>query len=137
MGEYASITAAVAALAVALGGLTAPSVGALPANDAKAIALVSAAARDQHVSVARARAAYRRAPYGRAGLRYLYTVGWLGSAAHPASCQVSQVFGSTPEQDAAAALAASPRLVARLRAAGVTVKAAAAVLGRGATAGCR
>jgi hypothetical protein len=134
MVEYASLTAALAILATSLTGAIG-SVGALPASDAKASALVSAAARSQRVAPAQARDAYARAPYGKPALRYLYAVGWVGAAHDRARCAADQLLGPKPG-DVAAAIRRTPKLLARIRAAGVTVGQAATALGRGAKDGC-
>lgn len=135
MVEYASITAAMAILASSLGG-TLGSVAALPATDVKAAALVSKVAARQSVPGAEARAAYARAPFRRPALRYLYVVGWVSAAKDRASCQAALLLGPKPKDAAVESIRRSPRLLARLRAAHVTVSQAATAVGRGTIDGC-
>ena len=136
MVEYASITAALSILASSLSGALGSAV-ALPLNDVKAAALVSAAARSHAVSGPEARNAYAAAPYRKPSLRYLYTVGWVGSFSNRAACGAVLLLGPKPSDAAAQALRSSPTLLARLRAAHVSVSQAAAAIGQGTTDGCR
>jgi hypothetical protein len=133
--EYASITAAMAILASSLGGVLG-SVAALPTTDVKAAALVSKVAAKQRVPGADARAAYAKAPFRRPALRYLYAVGWVSAAKDRAACQTALLLGPKPKDAAAQLLRRSPKLLARLRAARVTVRQAATALGRGTIDGC-
>jgi len=133
--EYASITAALAILASSLSGVVG-SVGALPSNDLRATALISAAARSHQVSGSEARTAYARAPYRKPVLRYLYAVAWVGAASDRAACTTALLLGPEPREAATQALRHSPKLLARLRAARLTVSQAATAIGRGTTDGC-
>jgi hypothetical protein len=133
--EYASITAALAILASSLAGVVG-SVGELPATQPKANALVAVAARSHRVPAVRARAALAQAPYRRPVLRYLYAIGWIGAASDRTKCAAARLLGPEPDVVAAAALRRDPKLLARLRAAHLTVRQAATALGRGATDGC-
>ena len=135
MVEYASITAALAILASSLTGVVG-SVGALPSTNVKAAALVAAAARAHNVSGTEARAAYAKAPYRRPVLRYLYAAGWVGAATDRARCRAALLLGPDPREAAAAAVRRTPKLLARLRAAQLTVSQAATAIGRGTTDGC-
>ncbi len=135
MVEYASITAALAVLVASLSGLVG-SMGALPSNDLRAIALVSAAARSHHVSGSEARVAYAKAPYRKPVLRYLYAVGWVSAASDHAACTAAELLGPDPREAVGAALRRTPKLLARLRAARVTVSQAATALARGSHDGC-
>ena len=133
--EYASITAALAILASSLAGVVG-SVATLPATDAKATALVAAAATAHHVSKADARAAYAKAPYRLPVLRYFYAVGWVGAAQDRARCVAELLLGPKPSDAAGAAIKQTPKLLAKIRAAKITVRQASTALGRGATDGC-
>jgi hypothetical protein len=133
--EYGSITAALAILVTSLSGVLS-SVGTLPTGDLKATALVSAAARSQRVSGPEARAAYAKAPYRKPVLRYLYAVGWVGAARDRAKCRAALLLGPKPSDAAAQALRRTPRLLARLRAAHLTVSQGATAIGRGFSDGC-
>lgn len=133
--EYASITAALAILASSLAGVVG-SVATLPATDAKATALVAAAATAHHVPKADARAAYAKAPYRLPVLRYFYAVGWVGAAQDRARCVAELLLGPKPSDAAGAAIKQTPKLLAKIRAAKITVRQASTALGRGATDGC-
>ena len=133
--EYASITAALAILASSLGGALGSSV-VLPSTDAKASALVAKVAAKQRVPGADARSAYARAPFRRPVLRYLYVVGWVTAAKDRAACQAALLLGPKPKDVAAQLIRRSPKMLARLRPAHVTVNQAATALGRGTNDGC-
>ena len=135
MVEYASITAALAILAGAVSG-TLGAVRALPATNAKATALVTSAAVSQHVSGSGARSAYEKAPYRQPALRYLYVVAWVAAAGDHTRCQAQLLLGPDPREAAAAAIRRTPRLLARLRTAHLTVAQAATAIGRGTKDGC-
>jgi hypothetical protein len=135
MVEYGSITAALAILVSSLGGVLG-SVGALPATDARATALVATAARSQHVSGPQARAAYASAPYRKPVLRYLYALAWVTAAADRAKCNAQLLLGPDPREAAVAAIKQKAKLLARLRAAHITVSQAATAIGRGTRDGC-
>ena len=133
MAEYATVTAALAMLASSLTGAFG---SALPSTDAKAVSIVSAVARSHHVSGSRARGAYEEAPYRKPALRYLYTVGWVSAASDLNSCKAAQLLGPDPAVAAAQALRGSPKTLALLRAAHLTVGQAATAIARGTTDGC-
>jgi hypothetical protein len=77
------------------------------------------------------------APFGTPALRYLYAIGWVGSASNLGACKAAQVLGPEPQMAASQALRASPNALALLRRAHLTVARAAAAIGRGTTDGCR
>jgi hypothetical protein len=131
--EYAAITAALAILASSVGGVLNSVV---PVTDLKAAQQVSSVARSHHVAGPRARAAYEHAPYRKPALRYLYAVGWVGAASNLGQCKAAQLLGPDPRDAAAQAIEASPKTLAALRAAHVTVAQAATAIGRGTTDGC-
>ena len=136
MVEYGSLTSALAVLASALAGLLSIPVGSLPATDGKATVLVTATAAKQHVDAAKARSVYRRAPYGKPFLQYLYTVGWMSRSRSRAWCAVDRAAGADPVDDAAKQIRSSQKLLARLRVAHVTVPAAASAIGKGVALAC-
>jgi hypothetical protein len=133
MVEYATVTAALAMLASSLSGALG---SVLPSSDAKATAAVATIARSHHLAGPVARAAYAKAPYSRPALRYLYAVGWVSAASDLGSCKAAQILGPDPTVAAAHALRGSPKTLAMLRAAHVSVGQAAAAIGRGTTDGC-
>ena len=133
MVEYATITAAMAILAASLAGAFG---SVLPTTDPTAATAVARVAANQRVSGPDARAAYAKAPFRRPVLRYLYALGWVGAAKDRAACQASRLLGPEPKDAAAHGIRRSPKVLARLRAAHVTVSQAATAIGRGATDGC-
>ena len=133
MGEYAAVTAAISLLGSSLTGAYS---SALRSNDARTATLVASVARTHHLSASEARAAYRHAPYGRPALRYLYALGWLSAASNLSFCKVEQALGGDPAAATAQSLRSSPKIVAVLRSAHLTVSDAAAAIGRGTTDGC-
>lgn len=135
MVEYASITAALAILTASLAGALSSGVP-LPTNDVRGTALVVKAARSERADVSEARAAYAKAPFRKPALRYLYAVGWITASSDPAACHTGLLLGPKPKIQAAQAIQRSPKLLARIRAARLTVSQAATALGRGTTDGC-
>ena len=133
MGEYAAVTAAISLLGSSLSGVYA---SALRSNDVKTAGLVASLARTHHLSATEARTAYKHAPYGRPALRYLYALGWLSAASNLSFCKLEQALGGDPATATAQSLRGSPKIVAVLRSAHVTVSEAAAAIGRGTTDGC-
>jgi len=131
--EYASITAAMALLGSSLSGAFA---SVLPSTTIKGATVVAAVARAHHVPSGSARAAYRQAPYKRPELRYLYAIGWVASASDHDKCVAARLLGPDPAVAATQALQGSPKVLALLRRAHVTVPAAAGAIGRGVTDGC-
>jgi len=133
--EYASIVAAMSILVSTLGGLFG-QVGALPTKEGAAISTVNAAARAQKVSGAEARAAYRKAPYAKPVLKYLFAVGWIGGKKSPASCLFAKTDAGGTEQEAFSEIRKNPKLVRALRRAHVGLKQAATVLTAGIASAC-
>jgi hypothetical protein len=131
--EYASITAALTIFVTSLTGVYASG---LTSSSAKTANLVASIGRAHHVPAPKARAAYAAAPYGKPALRYLYAVGWVGAASNLGTCKGTQLLGPDPTSAAAQALQASPKALALLHSAHITVSQAAAAIGRGSTDGC-
>src|SRR5215471_1461801 len=109
---------------------------ALPTREGTAIASVNAAARSQKVSGAQARAAYRKAPYSKPVLKYLYAVGWIGGKKSPASCLFAKTDAGGTAQEAFTEMRKNPKLVRALRRAHVGLKQAATVLTAGIASAC-
>jgi hypothetical protein len=132
--EYATITAALASLVSSLSLVLGSTTAAL--NSTNAAVLVSSAARTYHVSGTEAHTAYGHAPYRKPGLRYLYTLGWVGADSNLAACKAALVLGPDPSAAAAQALRGNPKLLTRLQASGITVTQAAAAIAHGYADGC-
>ncbi len=133
MVEYASVLSAVSFFVASLSGAYG---SLLPSTTTRATANVATIARAHKVSGPQARAAYAKAPFRRPELRYLYTVGWIGSASNFAACKAAQILGPDPSAAATQSLEASPAALAALRASHVTIAQAAAAIGKGTTDGC-
>lgn len=134
MVEYASITAAISIFVSALGSVAG---SALPASTAKALPAVVTIAQSHEVSAPAAKVAYRKAPFGRPALRYLYAAGWVGATSNLDACKLAQLPGADPVTAATQALQSSPKALSVLKASHVTVKQAATALGEGTIAGCQ
>ena len=137
MAEYALITAVVASLAISLATIPEAQLARrLPVTVAKAQALVSQSARASKVPPADARAVLARAPFRRAGLRYLFAEGWIGGRRNAAECVFAKATPDSTRAELAAGIRKNARLTSRLRRMGVTVGQAADALARGTAAAC-
>lgn len=137
MAEYALVTMVVASLAVALTSVSESQLsGGLPVTAARARILVAQTARTNGVPVTAARATLARAPYPRAALRYLYTVGWIGGRAAAVECVLAKATPDATGRRLATELGRDPALGRRLRRMRVTVARAAGALARGTGAAC-
>jgi len=137
MGEYALVTAAVAALAISIATIPEGELAArLPTTAAKAQALVAQDARARGVSGSEAKRALARAPYGTAPLRYLYTAGWLNGRKDPASCLFAKATPGATTSKTVTAIRGNRSLVKRLTRMHVSVAQAATAVVRGASDAC-
>jgi hypothetical protein len=137
MGEYALVTAAVAALAISIATIPEGKLAArLPTTAAKAQVLVAHDARSHGVSGAEAKKVLARAPYGRAPLRYLYTSGWLDGRKDQRSCIFAKAAPGDTTSEAVTAIRGNPSLVKRLARMHVSVAQAAGAVVRGASDAC-
>ena len=132
MVEYITVTAAVALVALSLGG----QVAALPTSNAAAIKLVTSGAKAQKVSVSGAKAAFARAPFKKPVLRYLYAAGWIGGTKHRTSCLVTRISPRTAEERATGEIRGERKLRSQLRKLGVSPRTAAAALVKGVVSAC-
>ena len=84
--EYAGILAAVSLMAITLTGAYGKNVSAVFESSGVGITAVGKAAKAQKVAPAGAKAAYKRAPYVKPALKYLYALGWIGGTKSPGAC---------------------------------------------------
>ena len=84
--EYAGILAAVSLMAITLTGAYGKNVAAVFESSGVGITAVAKAAKAQKVAPAGAKAAYKRAPYVKPALKYLYALGWIGGTKNPGAC---------------------------------------------------
>jgi hypothetical protein len=136
MVEYASLVAAMAVLASTLTGAFGQKLAVLPSSSATALTSVSAGARAQGVPPAQARAAYRRAPYSKPVLKYLYAVGWIGGKKSPLSCLFARVQPEETRAEALAEIRKNRKLSRQLARRGVSKPMAAKVLVTGIASAC-
>jgi hypothetical protein len=134
--EYAGILAAVSLLAVTLTGAYGQNVSAVFASSSAGVAAAGKAAKAQGVSPAGARAAYKRAPYTKTALRYLYAVGWIGGTKNPGQCGLTLLGEGAAREVAAQQVRSNSKLMAQLKKRGVTAVSAAAALTRGVVSAC-
>jgi len=130
--EYITVTAAVALVALSLGG----QVAALPTSNAAAIKLVISGARAQKVPVSAAKAAFGRAPYRKPVLRYFYAAGWIGGTKYQRSCLLTRISPRTAEERATGEIRSDKKLRFQLGKLGVPPRTAAAALVKGVVSAC-
>jgi len=134
--EYAGVVAAIALLAATLTGAYGQNVAAVFASGSVGVAAVGKAARSQGVSPAKAKAAYRRAPYSKPALRYLYALGWIGGTKNPGQCGLTLLGQDAAREQAAREIRGNRKLVTELRKRGVSARVAAAALVKGVVSAC-
>jgi hypothetical protein len=133
--EYASVVSAISLLLSTVAGLFG-TIAALPTKDATALTAISAGAKSQHVSPREARSVYKRAPYSKPVLKYLYTVGWIGGKKNAASCLFARTDPEGTTQDAIVEMRRSAKLVRHLRRVHVSITTAAKTLVAGIGSAC-
>lgn len=134
--EYAALVSAFSLLAATLGGAYGQNVTAVFASGATSVSAVSKAARAEKVSVAGAKAAYKRAPYRKPALKYLYALGWIGGTKHRAQCGLTLLSEDTARQQTEQQIRSNAKLRAQLRKRAVSVRAAASALIKGVVSAC-
>jgi hypothetical protein len=134
--EYASLVSAFALLAATLSGSYGQNVAAVFASGATSISAVGKAARSQKISVAGAKAAFKRAPYRKPALKYLYALGWIGGTKHRAQCGLTLLSEDTARQQTEQQIRSNAKLRAQLRKRAVSVRAAATALVEGVVSAC-
>jgi hypothetical protein len=134
VAEYATLVGSLAALFSSL-SIVAHSIR-IPFTSMAGQAMAAATARSHGVSGAEGKAAYASAPFEKPGLRFLYSVGWVGAASNVPACKGALLFGGSPIPAAAQALQKAPTLLAKLRAARISVNQASAAIGKGFQDGC-
>jgi hypothetical protein len=134
--EYAGILAAVTLMAVTLTGAYGKNVSAVFDSSSVGIAAVGKAAKAQKVAPAGARTAYRRAPYTKPALKYLYALGWIGGTRNHGQCGLTLLSQAAAKEQAAHDMHANAKLVSQLKRRGVSVSAAATALTKGVVSAC-
>jgi hypothetical protein len=134
--EYAGILAAVALMAATLTGAYGQTVTAVFASSTAGVASVGKAAKAQKVSTAGAKAAYKRAPYTKPALKYLFALGWIGGTKNPGQCGLTLLGERAARDEAARQLRSNSKLVAQLRKRAINVAAAATAVTKGVVSAC-
>jgi hypothetical protein len=134
--EYAGILTAMSLLAVTLTGAYSQNVSAVFASGGVGIVAVGKAARAEKVSSAGAKAAYKRAPYSKTALKYLYAVGWIGGTKNPGKCGLTLIGEDGARGVATQQIRSNTKLMAQLKKRGVTAVSAATALTKGVVSAC-
>jgi hypothetical protein len=134
--EYAGILAAVSLMAISLTGAYGRNVSAVFNTSSVGIIAVAKAAKAQKVSVSGAKAAYKRAPYKKPALRFLYGLGWIGGTKNLTQCGLTSLGPGAAKDAAVSDMRKNPKLVAQLRKRGISVSAAANAVTEGVVSAC-
>ena len=134
--EYAGVLAAMSLLTATLGGSYGQSVVAVFSTNGAGVAAVVSAARSQHAPAAGAKAAYKRAPYAKPALKYLYAVGWIGGVRNRGQCGLVTIGQDAAREQAEREVRGNAKLLAQLRKRGIGTRTAAAALVKGVVSAC-
>jgi hypothetical protein len=134
--EYAGILAAVSLLAATLTGAYGQNVTAVLTTQTAGVAAVGKAAKAQNVPPAGAKAAFKRAPYSKTALRYLYALGWIGGTRNPGQCGLTLLGEGAARDQAASGIRANAKLAAQLKRRSISVGTAANALTKGVVSAC-
>lgn len=134
--EYAGILAAVTLMAATLTGAYGQNIAAVFTSSSVGIAAAGKAAKTQKVSPAGAKAAYKRAPYAKNALKYLYALGWIGGTKNPGKCGITLLGQDAAREQAARDIRSNAKLVTQLKKRGVSAGAAAGAITKGVVSAC-
>lgn len=134
--EYAGLVAAFALLSATLTGAYGQNVAAVFASGATGISTVAKAARAEKVSPAQAKAAYKRAPYVKPAMKYLYAMGWIGGAKNRAQCGLTLLGQDAVTKHTKSQIRSNAKLMAQLRKRAVSASSAATALVKGVVSAC-
>lgn len=134
--EYAGILAAVTLMAATLTGAYGHNVAAVFASSSVGISAAGKAAKAQKVPPAGAKAAYKRAPYAKNALRYLYALGWIGGTKNPGQCGLALLGQNAAREQATREIRSNAKLMAQLRKRAVSASAAAGAVTKGVVSAC-
>jgi len=137
MVEYAGIVAGLALLASTLSGAYGQSVTAVFTAGGAGITATGKAARSQHVSQAGAKGAYKRAPYGKPALKYLYAMGWIGGMRNRGQCGLTLLGQDAARDQAKREILQNRKLLAQLKKRSVSAAAAAGARVAGVVSACK
>jgi hypothetical protein len=134
--EYAGILAAVSLMAITLTGAYGKNVTAVFNTSSVGIAAVAKVAKAQKVPTAGAKTAYKRAPYSKPALRYLYALGWIGGTKNAGQCGLTLLGQDAAREQAAREMRSNRKLVAQFRKRGISVATAARAVTKGVVSAC-
>ena len=134
--EYAGLVSAFALLAATLSGAYGQNVTAVFASGATGVAAVGQAAHSQKVPAAGAKQAYKRAPYVKPALKYLYAMGWIGGTKNPAQCGLTLLSQDAAKEQTVRQIRSNAKLSVQLRKRAVSAGAAANALVKGVVSAC-
>jgi hypothetical protein len=134
--EYAGILAGLSLLAATLSGAYGQNVTAVFAADGAGVAAAARAAHVQHISTAGAKAAYKKAPYSKPGLKYLFALGWIGGTKNQSQCGLTLLGEGAARDQAADGIRKNAKLRAQLARRSISVTAAANALTKGVVSAC-
>jgi hypothetical protein len=134
--EYAGIVAAISLLAATLTGAYGTNVTAVFASGSAGVSAAAKAARAQGVAPSGAKAAYRRAPYAKPALKYLYALGWIGGTKNRGQCGLTMLGQGAAREQATHEIRQNRKLMAQLKRRAIGAKAAASALVSGVVSAC-
>jgi hypothetical protein len=134
--EYAGLVSAFALLAATLSGSYGQNVAAVFASGATGVSAVAKAARSEKVPPAQAKAAYKRAPYAKPALKYLYAMGWIGGTKNLGQCGLTVLGQDAVKKHTQTQIRSNAKLMAQLRKRAVSASAAATALVKGVVSAC-
>jgi hypothetical protein len=134
--EYAGLVSAFALLAATLSGSYGQNVAAVFASGATGVSAVGKAAQSQKVSKVGAKAAYKRAPYKKPALKYLYAMGWIGGTKNPGQCGLTLLGQDAAKEQTVRQIRSNPTLMRQLRKRAVSAGTAATALVKGVVSAC-
>lgn len=134
--EYAGILTGLSLLVATLTGAYSPQVTAVFTSGSVGVKAAAQAARSQQVPVAGAKGAYKRAPYKKPALRYLYALGWIGGTKNPGACGLTLLAQDNATEHTTRAMRSNRKLMTQLRKRAVSAPVAARALVRGVVSAC-
>jgi hypothetical protein len=134
--EYGGILAAVTLMAITLTGAYGKNVSAVFESSGVGITAVGKAAKAQKVAPVGAKAAYKRAPYVKPALKYLYALGWIGGTKNPGPCGLTLLSEGAAMDAAARQIRSNPKLVVQLKKRAISVSTAANAVTKGVVSAC-
>ena len=134
--EYAGILAAMSLLAATLTGAYGQNVAAVFASSGASISAVAKVAKKEGVSTAGAKAAFKRAPYRKPALKYLYAVGWIGGTKNIGQCGLALLGTDPTKKYTEREIRKNSKLMTQLKKRAISAKTAASAVVDGVVSAC-